>query len=225
MKVDFINGTAYLGDCLEILQEFDLSNKFDLCLTDPPYGIGESNRKNLSRTTKLAKAIDYPDFEDIRPNKNIFDLILQVSHNQIIWGGNYFSDYLPPKMGWIFWNKMVTGDFSDGELAWTSYKKALKQFVFQWNGYKKDGNRSINNRIHLTQKPYELMLYCFEYAKLPEQTIILDPFAGSGTTAIACIRSNRRFVVIEKEQKYFDLMCKRIEYQESQLKINFEEVI
>jgi len=225
MKVDFINGVAYLGDSLEILQEFDPSNKFDLCLTDPPYGIGESNKKNLSRNRKTdvnPNTIDYPDFEDVKPNKNIFDLILQLSHNQIIWGGNYFSDYLPSKMGWIFWDKLRTGDLSDGELAWTSYNKALRKFTFQWNGWAKDGDRSINNRIHLTQKPYELMLYCFEYAKLPEFTTVLDPFAGSGTTAIACIRSNRRFVVIEKEQKYFDLMCKRIEYEEMQYKLNFD---
>jgi len=224
LKQDFINGTAYCGDSLKILQELVIEEKFDLCLTDPPYGIGESQRKNLNRT-KLAKTKNYPDFEDVRPDKRIFDLILQLSHNQIIWGGNYFTDFLPVSKGWIFWNKIMSGGFSDGELAWTSYDKALRQFTFRWNGMLKEGNRSINNRIHLTQKPYELMLFCFEYAKLPEQTTVLDPFAGSGTTAIACIQSNRRFVVIEKEPKYFDLMCKRIEYQEAQLKINFEEVI
>lgn len=156
--------------------------------------------------------------------KELFDLILKISHNQIIWGGNYFTEYLPASKGWIYWNKMMSGGFSDGELAWTSYDKALRQFTFRWNGMLKEGNRSINNRIHLTQKPYELMLFCFEYAKLSEHTTVLDPFAGSGTTAVACIHSNRRFVVIEKEQKYFDLMCKRIEYEESQLKIKFQEV-
>jgi len=218
-KVEFKNGVAYLGNNYEVMLDFDLRNKFDLCLTDPPYGIGESNKKNLSRD-KLAKTIDYPDFEDIRPNKNIFDFIRQLSHNQIIWGGNYFADYLPPSMGWIYWNKMTgKSDFSDGELAWTSYNKALRQFDFQWAGMLKDGNRKINNRIHLTQKPYELMLYCFEYAKLFDGTTVLDPFAGSGTTAIACIYSNKKFVMIEKEEKYFDLMCKRIEYEESQLKL------
>lgn len=218
-KIEFKNGVAYLGNNYEIMLDFDLRNKFDLCLTDPPYGIGESNKKNLSRD-RLAKTIDYPNFEDVRPNKDIFDSIRQLSKNQIIWGGNYFSDYLPPSMGWIYWNK-ITGksDFSDGELAWTSFNKALRQFDFQWAGMLKDGNRSINNRIHLTQKPYELMLYCFEYAKLPEQTIVLDPFAGSGTTAVACIHSNRKFIMIEKEPKYFDLMCKRIEYEETQLKL------
>jgi len=224
MKVEFRNGVAYLGNNYEVMLDFDLRNKFDLCLTDPPYGIGESNKKNLNRGRdskkwKRAYAIDYPDFEDVRPSKDIFDSIRQLSHNQIIWGGNYFANYLPISGGWIYWNKLMSGDFSDGELAWTSYNRALKQFNFLWSGFRKDGNKQINNRIHLTQKPYELMLYCFEYAKLSEGTTILDPFAGSGTTAVACIHSNRKFVMIEKEEKYFDLMCKRIEYEETQLKL------
>jgi len=221
-KVEFKNGVAYLGNNYEVMLDFDLRNKFDLCLTDPPYGIGESNKKNLSRNRKTdvnPNTKDYPDFEDVRPNKDIFDFIRQLSYNQIIWGGNYFANYLPISGGWIYWNKLMSGDFSDGELAWTSYNRALKQFNFLWSGFRKDGNKQINNRIHLTQKPYELMLYCFEYAKLSEGTTVLDPFAGSGTTAVACIHSNRKFVMIEKEEKYFDLMCKRIEYEETQLKL------
>jgi DNA modification methylase len=117
----------------------------------------------------------------------------------IIWGGNYFADLLPPSKAWLYWDKLMGGDFADGELAWTNLNRALRKFT----RCNKD-----HGKEHPTQKPVALMAWCLGF--LPDARTILDPFMGSGTTGIACVNLGRKFIGIEREERYFDIACKRI---------------
>lgn len=130
-------------------------------------------------------------------------MIFSISNYQIIWGGNYFVEYLKPSMGWLYWDKGQNGlSMSDGELAFTSIQKALRAFVC---------NRSaLVGAEHPTQKPVKLMEWCIDYLPNDVKTII-DPFMGSGTTGVACMNLEKQFVGIERERKYFDIACKRLE--------------
>jgi DNA modification methylase len=188
----------YLGDCREILPTL---GRFDAVVTDPPYGIGEHGGKERLRSDrKSIRVFENLGWDKQRPDKSVFDLIMMTAPHQIIWGANYFSDYLPPSMGWLYWDKRMGGDFSDGELAYTSQWKALKSF----SHYNK-----MQGRVHPAEKPVELLKWCIE--QLPGETIsILDPFMGSGTTGVAAVKLGRQFIGIEIEPKYFDIACKRI---------------
>jgi site-specific DNA-methyltransferase (adenine-specific) len=122
-----------IGDCLEILKEYP-DNYFDLVLTDPPYGIGESGKKHRTRR-QLAKPNDDGSFNwDQKLTKQHLDEIIRVSKNHIIFGGNYYADWLPASSCWIVWDKKNTGDFADCEIAWTSFKSATRIFRYKWNG-------------------------------------------------------------------------------------------
>jgi DNA modification methylase len=197
MKVEIGNATLYLGDCMDILPTLD---KVDAVITDPPYGIGQDGGAQRTRGSKRTNG-EKLGWDNQRPSKEIFDAIQHISDVQIIWGGNYFADYLPASMGWLYWEKRMGGDFADGELAWTSQHKALRQFCH----YKKNKGDE-----HPTQKPLELMFWCIEQCKNKPLTIF-DPFMGSGTTGVAAIKMGRKFIGIEREPKYFEIACKRLE--------------
>ena len=195
------------GDCLE---EMPKLSGIDAVITDPPYGIGEDGglkaryRKGDGRTKGIEK-YKHKCWDAKRPSKECFDLMRSISDVQVIWGGNYFADLLPPTMGWLYWRKMMGGDFSDGELAWTSEQKALREFTI----HPFTGLRGGKDRQHPTQKPVALMEWCI--LKLTKEgDTILDPFMGSGTTGVACIRTNRNFIGIEKDPDYFEIAKKRI---------------
>jgi len=191
MKVELENATLYLGDCMDILPTLD---KVDAVITDPPYGIGESGgEKNRYKHTRFItpKHFDF-GWDSIRPEKAVFDLMIESCNVFICWGGNYFADYLPPSMGWLYWDKIIGGDFSDGELAYTNRKKALRSFSI--HPFK--GLSGGKNREHPTQKPLALMRWCIDQAGQPKT--ILDPFMGSGTTGVAAIQMGRKFIGIER---------------------------
>jgi DNA modification methylase len=204
--------TLYNGDCREIIPRLD--TKFDLLLTDPPYGIKRSGQietfvKNPKHKRKLHNDFGW---DKNRPDKKTFTLLLSLALNSIIWGGNYFSDLLPAKMGWLYWDKGQNGlSMSDGELAWTSMDKALRAFVC---------NRcELIGSVHPTQKPLSLIKWCITQAPDNVKTI-LDPFAGSGTTGVAAKELNRKCVLIELEEKYCEIAARRL----SQEVFNFKEV-
>jgi len=189
-------------------------------ITDPPYGIGADKGKKGSGTfngNKSYKRAWYPEntWDKERPNKKIFNLMIENSSKAIIWGGNYFADWLSPQGKWLWWDKCQTmPTYGDGELAWTNLSGATpKKFV--WANNKIIADRVV--RHHPTQKPLELMLWCIEQAGNPQS--ILDPFMGSGTTGVACAQLGRSFIGIEREPAYFDIACKRIEqaYKQGQL--------
>jgi len=137
------------------------------------------------------------------PPPEIFSQILEAGKNQIIWGGNYFTDLLPPTMQWLVWDKGQRINQSDGELAWTSQQKALRITERNRVALMQDG------AVHPTQKPVALMEWCLGF--LPDARTILDPFAGSGTVAVACQRMGRFSTSIEIDPDYFSIMCKRVD--------------
>jgi len=183
-------------------------------ITDPPYGIGENNTKNLSRVNNHsnAKPIDYGAFDwDNRPaTAEQIEELRRVSKNQVIFGGNYFA--LPPSPSWIVWNKLNSGDFADCELAWTSHKKAVRKIDYMWNGMIK---QKPETRYHPTQKPLAVMKWIIENYSNPGDTI-LDPFMGSGTTGVACVQTGRNFIGIEIDPTYFAIAEKRIKDAQAQ---------
>lgn len=216
------NATLYCGDCMEILPTL---GKVDAVVTDPPYGIGETNKKNMSRSPKAntrrnskVEYNDYGDFEwDSEPcSPEKIQLIRDASRHQIIFGGNYFD--LPPSSCWLVWDKQNgASDFADCELAWTNLPKAVRRIVWQWSGFMRKGEHGFKYRTHPTQKPIGVMKWCLTH--IPDAQTILDPFMGSGTTGVACAKLGRKFIGIELEPKYFDIACKRIEeaYQQPDL--------
>lgn len=191
-----------LGDCRDILPTL---GKVDAVVTDPPYGIGESNEKNMSRGT-LAAPKDYGsyDWDKEPPAQEVIDLMRTISKHQIIFGGNYF--HLPPTSCWLVWDKQNgDNDFADCELAWTNLKKAVRRVYWRWNGMIRKGD---DVREHPTQKPLGVMSWCLTH--VPTARTILDPFMGSGTTGVACVKAGRTFIGIELDEGYFDLACDRI---------------
>lgn len=183
----------YLGDCREILPTLP---KVDACVTDPPYGIGMDGGK-------IGKA-EYEQFAWDREPANIQPFIA-LNVPTVIWGGNYFD--VPPSQNWLVWDKRNDPTtFADCELAWTNLPGAIRVFRWLWSG---PYQQRREDRWHPTQKPLALLSWCIE--RLPDNThTILDPFMGSGTTGVACVKLGRKFIGIEIEPKYFDIACKRI---------------
>jgi DNA modification methylase len=177
-----------------------LLDPVDAVVTDPPYGIGEDGGAKRTRGRKGYAKHAAKGWDRVRPEAKIFGAILDASSAQIIWGGNYFADLLPAKMGWLYWQKRMGGDFSDGELAWTSRDGALREFTKCPKGMDKS---------HPCEKPVTLMEWCLGF--LPTAETILDPFAGSGSTGVACVNLGRKFIGIERDPDYFEIMCRRIE--------------
>ena len=214
------------ADCMDILKQ--LPDKcIDLVLTDPPYGIKMA--KNTNIVSSNAKAGFYSkelhslkDWDNQRPTKEYFEEIVRVSKNQVIFGGNYFADYLNPTRGWIFWDKKehpTQGkNFADGELAYTSFDKNLKKYTYGWIGLDYVNNSKEDKKQHPTQKPLKLFeMILRDYSN--ENDLILDCFSGSGTTAVACHNLKRNFICIEKDYDYWKASVERLENAQAQMKL------
>jgi DNA modification methylase len=201
-RVELLDGrvTLYRGDCREILPTL---GKVDAVVTDPPYGIGRDGQKRTTGGNGGRKAYTFKGWDQSRPPKDVFDVIRNVSTEQVIWGGNYFADFLPAAGKWLVWDKGQRINQSDGELAYTSRDGALRIFT---------QNRVallIEGAVHPTQKPIEVMVWSIQ--QLGKCETILDPFMGSGTTGVAAVKLGRRFIGIEIDAEYFDIACRRIE--------------
>jgi DNA modification methylase len=192
--------TLYLGDCLDILPTL---GPVDAVVTDPPYGIGKDGQKASNGGHGGRKAYDFLGWDEARPTRQVFELMLAASSEQVIWGGNYFADYLPPTGKWLVWDKGQRIAQSDGELAYTSQQGALR--IFEQNRVA----LLLEGAEHPTQKPIEIMVWSVQ--QLPKAQTILDPFMGSGTTGVACAKLGRKFIGIEISEQYFDIACRRIE--------------
>lgn len=208
MKVVIGDATLYLGDCMDILPTLD---KVDAVITDPPYGI-EGTWKG-GNSSGWGKFRGEAELWDVRPDW-FATWALATQSKLVIWGGNYFE--LPVSGSWFVWDKVVR-EFTSGhcELAWTNLKKPIKAFNCS------HGELATEGKTHPTQKPLSLMKWCIEQAGSPET--ILDPFMGSGTTGVAAIQMGRKFIGIEREPKYFDIACKRIEQASKQVDIFIEQ--
>ena len=216
-------------DCQEVMAEIG-DKEIDLCLTDPPYGGGTNNhdwdskkrgrfggrfdkyhidceRTEGSWSTKYQETNNIKHW-DIAPDEKVFEEIFRISKEQIIWGGNYFE--LPATRCFLIWKKLtISENFSMAmaEYAWTSFNKNAKIFEFA---------PQDSTRFHPTQKPVQLINWCLNnHSK--ENDLIFDGFFGSGTTAIACIRTNRRFIGCELDPIYFEKAFERIETELKQL--------
>lgn len=216
-KVVIGNAELYCGDCAVILPQLD---RFDLILTDPPYGIradsgaaknsgkvvGEGHRRVAKKTYEKT------DWDSVTPPSWLFGLMQEKSDHQIIFGGNYFT--LPPTSCVLVWDKdNGETNFADCELAWTNLKKAVRLKKWLWNGFARAGNEERFD--HPTQKPTAVMEWCITQAPADVITIC-DPFMGSGTTGVAAMNMEKRFIGIERERKYFDIACDRIERAQAQ---------
>lgn len=196
---------CYLGDCREILPTI---GRFDAVVTDPPYGLGESNTKKHASREKLAKTriYDVVNDWDAEPITGLdINIIRSCSDWQIIFGGNYFE--LPPTKCWLVWDKLNgDNDFADCELAWTNLDKAVRRIRWLWNGMLR---AEKGDRVHSTQKPREVMKWAIEHLPASAKTIC-DPYMGSGTTGVAAVKLGRKFTGIELEPKYFEIAVRRI---------------
>jgi len=191
-----------LGDCLDVMREMP-DKCVDLVLTDPPYGIGESNERNATRGN-ACRPTDYGHYtwDSKRIPPEYFDEIRRISQNQIIFGGNYYGSILGDTSCYIVWDKdNGKNDFADCELAWTSFKTAVRKFKYRWNGMLQENMRDKEKRIHPTQKPVALFEWILRLYSKPGD-IILDPFLGSGTTVAACINLERQYIGIEINPDY-----------------------
>ena len=210
------------GDCLELMKELP-DNSVDLVLTDPPYGKKWARGKHgFGDNNKITESPENLHWDSAIPPKAYFKEMFRISKNQIVFGGNYFTEHIPPSNCWLVWDKKgdknFNNPFADCELIWTSFNKVIKKYTLIQQGFVK---QTKDERFHPTQKPSELIVDIIkDYTE--ENIIILDPFIGSGTTAIACIKTNRQFIGFELEQKYVDIANKRIENEQAQLKLGFE---
>lgn len=210
---------VYNCDCIELMKEMEKQGIVaDWLITDPPYGIGEDGKKNHSRG-KLAKAKEYSikDWDKERISKEYFDLMRKVSKNQIIFGGNYYTDFLPPSPCWIIWDKLNgDNDFADCEMAWCSLNKSIRKFEYRWAGMLQGDMKNKEIRIHPTQKPLPLLTWILnKYTK--DGDLILDPFMGSFTTAVACHKTHRRYIGAELDKEYYNKGQERLNKVKSQI--------
>ena len=195
------DATLYLGDCMEILPTL---GKVDAVITDPPYGIG-ANKMTLGNGKRRIERGE-GDWDVAPPSADLMAAIMAIAPKQIHWGGNYFG--LPASRCWLVWDKCTgANSFADCELAWTNLESVVKKCVVPWVGA--NAKDESGERVHPTQKPLPLMRWCIEQAG--DVQTILDPFMGSGTTGVAAIQMMRKFTGIEREPKYFDIACRRIE--------------
>jgi len=204
----------YHMDCLDFMKR--LPDKcIDVIITDPPYGIrADMNQQKAGGSCGWRKYNIETDWDLEIPRKEIFDEMFRVSKNQIIWGGNYFTEFLPARMGWLIWDKGQR-DFSlaDGELAWTSFNKALRIFSMSRSQFKHGLNEK---RQHPTQKPLKLGIWILDILQnkfKEEVNIVYDPFAGSGSFLLACKSRGIKFIGTELIQEYVDIANKRLQQE------------
>ena len=199
-------------------------NTIDLVLSDPPYGIdvvqnnsiggdkafGKVGGRHIVKSNTYMK-IKGDDTTDTA--KEFYNSCISLNiRNFILFGGNYFTDFLEPKACWIVWDKQNTGNFADVELAWTSFDKGAKLYQWLWNGLCRKGDRKAegSKRVHPTQKPVGLLADILnDFSK--ENDNIFDGFGGSGSTLIACEQTNRICYMIEYDPHYIDVIIARWE--------------
>lgn len=205
------NITLYLGDCLDILPTL---TGVDAVITDPPYGIGHTSKGSASHGWANTRSQDAArmEWDAEPPDESTFEALLRVGGIHCFWGGNYFP--LPLSRGWLVWSKPERGfSLSEAELAWTSRDMPMRVCNYR---------RSDPDRTHPTQKPVRVMAWCMDVCRVPSGALVLDPYMGSGTTGIACIRTGRRFIGVEIDPTHYATACRRIDNELQQMTIPME---
>ena len=204
------------GDCMEFMAGCR-EKEFDLACVDPPYGIGRDNQTStICKNPKHnRKHFEKKNWDSEIPTKEYFNELFRISKNQIVWGANYFTEHLPKSMGWIFWDKGQDLSMSDGELAFTSFERALRRKTINRSELAKEGT------IHPTQKPIALYRWIFKnYAEPTDH--IFDSHGGSMSSAIAAHMEGLQMTIIELDEEYFQKAIKRFATYESQQTISFD---
>lgn len=208
MKFEEMINKIILGDCMDYLKNIP-DKSIDLVLTDPPYGINADKGVGGNNLGKVKKYDDNWDSET--PKKELFDELLRIGKNVIVFGGNYFTDKLPLGNHWIVWDKIGEVNqegvnFSSCELLWTNIKKNnVKKYFVRQIGFINDGD----DRFHPTQKPYRLITEIIkDYSK--ENDLILDAFSGSGTVCCSAKDNNRNFIGFEINEKFYKKSIDRL---------------
>lgn len=226
MEIEF--NKVYNMDCLELMREMvEQGIVVDWLITDPPYAINYAtdyakvggNQYGKAKAPK--RCYESKDWDNKRLTKEYFDLMFKVSKNQLIFGGNYYTDYLPITNNWVIWDK-ITEDkyrnkFGDCEMAWCSTGQA-RVFHYLFNGMIQGDMKNKDDRFHPTQKPTQLWVQLLNYYTKEGDTIF-DPFMGSFTTAVACHKMGRKFLGAELDKEYFDKGSERLEKVRNQLTI------
>ncbi len=212
------NCHLYLGDCREILPTLP---KVDLVLTDPPYGISFKPRTRSTKSNdSYARGRFETGFSEIHGDNEEFNPSFLLGGQCVLWGANNFAKHLPTSNGWLVWYKAggIKGfNMSECEMAWTNIVGSTKHIDHLWHGFKRASEYG-ERVVHPTQKPVAVMEWCINLA--PKNTLtVADPFAGSGTTGVACANMGKTFYGIERESKYFSIMCKRIEQAYAQARL------
>ena len=196
-------------DNMELMARYE-DNHFDLAIVDPPYGIDINVNMGRRKGDKNSAYHKFAGNDSSIPSEEYFNELFRVSQNQIIWGGNYMTDYLYPSPCWLLWDKGFSEEvtFAQFELAWSSFKSSAKKYDF---------NAAANrNRIHPTQKPVKLYEWLLmNYAK--EGDKILDTHLGSGSIAIACHNLGFDLTACELDKDYYDAAMKRLKQHQAQL--------
>jgi len=216
----------YLMDCMEGMKQFP-DKYFELAIVDPPYGIGEDGLKNHSRG-KLAKSTKYipKNWDSKPPDDTYFKELMRVSKNQIIWGANHFISKIPfDSSCWIVWDKLNgKNDFADCELAWTSFKTAVRKFTYRWSGMLQGNMKDKEIRIHPTQKPVALYTWLLNnYAKKGDK--ILDTHVGSASSLIACHKLGFDYIGFEIDADYYKAATERLNAVKAQISFFDKEVL
>jgi site-specific DNA-methyltransferase (adenine-specific)/modification methylase len=190
------DATLYLGDSLEILPTLP---KVAAVITDPPYGLGEKMKGGTKRFRTGEGGLNTLGAWDAKPVDGLPELLVAAGETVFVWGGNYYD--MPASRGWLVWVKANSvPTMASVELCWTNRDMNAKHFEHACGGW---------DREHPTEKPLALMHWCIERAGKP--STVLDPFMGGGTTGVAAVCAGSSFIGIEREPKYFDIACRRIE--------------
>lgn len=193
---------VYNEDCMEVMARYP-DKYFDLAVVDPPYGIGMDGQEYSTSKHGGRRAKKFKGWDKQIPLEIYWNELFRISKNQIVWGANYFTKYLPSSMGWIFWDKGQRICNSDGELAFTSFNKALRVVTINRVHITENGDTK-----HPTQKPVKLYSWIFKnYAK--EGDKILDTHLGSGSSRIAAHKAGLDFIGCELDKEYFEAQEKR----------------
>ncbi len=184
--------------------------RVNLVLTDPPYGVKSVNPQTGQIGSKgrvYAPTIGNADTDMFTES---YRILRTLTTRLIIWGGQNFTRILPPSCGWIFWDKCKSRglSFGDGELAWSNIGTQIKKYAFRWDGFHREGSKTLNAKVHPNQKPVELHARILEDFTQPGD-VILDCFGGSGTTLIACEITGRKCLMMEISPQYCDIICER----------------
>ena len=207
--------TITCEDNMELMSRYP-DNYFDLAIVDPPYGIGEDKTKRPSRGKTYTKPHTSKDWDKETASEEYFKELQRVSKNQIIWGANHFIEKINKNSScWLVWNKKTAGNNADCELAWSSFKTAVRRFDFMWEGFWQENMKDKEKRIHPTQKPVQLYKWILKnYAQ--EGFKIIDTHLGSGSHAIAVEEMNRfekmnlTLTACEIDKEYFTDTTNRI---------------